>query len=103
LEPLIETELPTGEAIERVFVDAGFNTICHEILTQVVASDWRSFVEKSALRADSFLARLADRDSSEGWPHCEPQAPRSTSASPLQKKLVGLCFARNPAAIRPNA
>jgi len=34
----------------------------HRVVTQVTAADWPSFIEKSALRADSFLARLSDED-----------------------------------------
>jgi hypothetical protein len=43
-----------------VFAAAGFALLAHRVVTQVVASDWPSFVEKSGLRADSFLARLSD-------------------------------------------
>ena len=32
----------------------------HQVVTQVTAPDWPSFIDKSALRADSFLARLSD-------------------------------------------
>ena len=35
-------------------------------MTQVTAADWRSFIEKSAVRADSFLARLSDDDFQQG-------------------------------------
>src|SRR6201987_5387119 len=52
LEPLIESQLPSQEDIERVFIDARFSAISRDVVTQVVASDWRSFVEKSAFRAD---------------------------------------------------
>jgi hypothetical protein len=66
LEPLIESQLPSQEDIRRVFLSAGFSAIGHDVVTQVVASDWRSFVQKSALRADSFLARLSDGDFEQG-------------------------------------
>jgi hypothetical protein len=38
----------------------------HQLVTQVTAPNWPSFVEKSALRADSFLARLSNEDFDEG-------------------------------------
>jgi hypothetical protein len=38
----------------------------HQVVTQVTATDWPSFIEKSALRADSFLARLSDHDFQQG-------------------------------------
>jgi len=66
LERLISTLLPSQQDIERVFVSAGFALVVHRVVTQVVAADWPSFVAKSALRADSFLARLADEDFERG-------------------------------------
>jgi len=38
----------------------------HQVVTQVTAADWPSFIEKSVLRADSFLARLSDDDFQQG-------------------------------------
>jgi len=38
----------------------------HQVMTQVTAGEWPSFIEKSALRADSFLARLSDDDFQQG-------------------------------------
>jgi len=38
----------------------------HQVVTQVTAANWTRFVEKSALRADSFLARLSDDDFQQG-------------------------------------
>jgi ubiquinone/menaquinone biosynthesis C-methylase UbiE len=66
LEPLISSLLPLRQDIEQAFVMAGFAPMVHRVVTQVVASNWPSFVEKSALRADSFLARIADEDFDRG-------------------------------------
>jgi ubiquinone/menaquinone biosynthesis C-methylase UbiE len=62
MRPLIETELPTRNQIEEVFRKTGFSLLVHDIVTQVVASTWSEFIDKTALRADSFLARLRDED-----------------------------------------
>jgi hypothetical protein len=45
---------------------SGFTPVVHQVVTQVTAPNWPSFVEKSALRADSFLARLSDDDFQRG-------------------------------------
>jgi hypothetical protein len=37
-----------------------------QIVTEIVAPDWPSFVRQSALRADSFLARLSDTEFDQG-------------------------------------
>jgi len=49
-----------------VFGAGGFTTVVHQVVTQVTAPDWPSFIAKSALRADSFLARLSDDDFRQG-------------------------------------
>jgi hypothetical protein len=45
---------------------SGFTPVVHRVVTQVTAPNWPSFVEKSALRADSFLARLSNDDFQHG-------------------------------------
>jgi len=60
LLPLIESDLPSRRDIGSVFKMIGFTPVVHQVITQVTAPNWPSFVEKSALRADSFLARLPD-------------------------------------------
>jgi ubiquinone/menaquinone biosynthesis C-methylase UbiE len=66
LQPLIESDLPTREDIDSVFAAAGFAATAHQIVSQLVASDWPSFVQNSALRGDSFLARLSDAEFDRG-------------------------------------
>jgi ubiquinone/menaquinone biosynthesis C-methylase UbiE len=66
LDALIDAELPSRRDVDRVFVAANFSPIIQSTVIQVIAPDWPSFVEKSALRADSFLARLSDRDFEQG-------------------------------------
>ena len=59
IQPLIEGELPDRQGIEGTFVRAGFARMAHQIVRQMVAHDWTTFVGKTALRADSFVARLS--------------------------------------------
>ena len=66
LRALIASDLPARRDIESVFAAGGFTPVVHQVVTQVTATDWPSFVEKSALRADSFLARLSDDDFQQG-------------------------------------
>ena len=60
LRALIASGLPSRRAIRSVFAVGGFTPIVHRVVTQVTAPDWPTFIKKSALRADSFLARLSD-------------------------------------------
>jgi ubiquinone/menaquinone biosynthesis C-methylase UbiE len=57
---MLDADLPSGDEIRSHFAAAGFTPKHHAIIPEVVAPDWASFVRKSALRADSFLARLPD-------------------------------------------
>jgi SAM-dependent methyltransferase len=66
LDPLIESDLPSRHDIDSVFAAAGFVATGHRIVSQFVAADWPSFVENSALRGDSFLARLPDEEFDRG-------------------------------------
>jgi len=66
LKRLIDSQLPSQRDIERMFTAADFVPVVHKVVTQVVAPNWSSFVEKSSLRADSFLARLSDSDFQQG-------------------------------------
>ena len=66
LRALIDSDLPSRRDIEAVFGASGFTLVVHQVVTQVTAPNWPSFVEKSALRADSFLARLPDADFQRG-------------------------------------
>jgi len=60
LDPLIESDLPSREDINSLFAATGFAIAAHQTVSQLVAPDWPSFVENSALRGDSFLARLPE-------------------------------------------
>jgi hypothetical protein len=66
MRPLIESELPARNDIRCVFSAAGFTPVVHEIVRQVVAPNWPTFVRKSSVRADAFLARLPNEDFSAG-------------------------------------
>jgi ubiquinone/menaquinone biosynthesis C-methylase UbiE len=66
LQPLIDSHLPRRKDIEALFVAAGFAASIHHIVTQLVAYNWPDFVQNSALRADSFLARLSDEEFDRG-------------------------------------
>jgi SAM-dependent methyltransferase len=63
---MLDADLPSGNDISSNFVAAGFAAEHHAIITEIVAPDWQGFVGKSALRADSFLARLSETEFNRG-------------------------------------
>jgi ubiquinone/menaquinone biosynthesis C-methylase UbiE len=58
---MLDADLPSSAEITATFSAAGLMPRHHETVREVLAADWPGFVQKSALRADSFLARLSDR------------------------------------------
>ena len=63
---MLDADLPSGDDISSNFVAAGFAAEHHATITEIVAPDWPEFVRKSALRADSFLARLSETEFNRG-------------------------------------
>jgi hypothetical protein len=65
-QPLIDSGLPSRGRSETVFAAGGLTRALDRVLTQIIAADWPSFDEKSALRTDWFLTRLSDDDFHQG-------------------------------------
>ena len=82
IRALIEEQLVSRNHIKSIFEGAGFDTISHKAFTHQISPNWRSFADKMAMRADSFLARLPDDDFHAGMTllraHVEHADPRET-------------------------
>jgi hypothetical protein len=94
LDTLINAELPSQRDIQKVLVAAGFTPVVHRVVTQVVAPDWPSFVAKSALRADSFLARLSDQDFEQGMAALRSPGNEIDQDDPVTEEIDWFVFAR---------
>jgi ubiquinone/menaquinone biosynthesis C-methylase UbiE len=94
LERLIDSELPSQRDIERVFVAGSFAPVVHKVVTQVVAPDWPSFVEKSSLRADSFLARLSDQDFEQGMAALQSHGHTINQNDPVTEEIDWFVFGK---------
>jgi ubiquinone/menaquinone biosynthesis C-methylase UbiE len=66
MRPMVDADLPSSEDVVALFEAAGLRSRAHEIVTHTVAASWQEFADKLALRADSFLARLPDREFESG-------------------------------------
>ncbi len=65
-ESVMEFVLQSRERIESIFRDEGFELVRHELVRSPLAANWRTYAQKIAMRADSILARLSDREFEEG-------------------------------------
>lgn len=61
-KPLAAQTIPRRAPLRAVFEDAGLAQIANEVIAHAIAEDWADFLRKTALRADSFLARLPDAE-----------------------------------------
>jgi ubiquinone/menaquinone biosynthesis C-methylase UbiE len=66
MESLIASDLPSRQEINAAFEEGGFTVLVSRVVKQIIASSWEAFVAKTAVRADSFLARLPDDDFQRG-------------------------------------
>jgi ubiquinone/menaquinone biosynthesis C-methylase UbiE len=94
IQPLIDTELPTRDQVKHVFERAGFTLAIHEIVRQIVAPNWPSFVHKSSLRADSFLARISDEGFAHGMAALRAHAARTSPDEAVVEELDWYVFTK---------
>jgi len=91
---LIDSDLPSRQDIRSVFTASGFSPVVHQVVTQITAPDWSSFVEKSSLRADSFLARLPDDDFDQGMAALRAHGAAIDQDDPVTEEIDWFVFTR---------
>ena len=77
--PMLKADLPSAAEIIVLFEAAGLRNRTHQLVTQMLATDWQQFTDKLALRADSFLARLPDEEFAAGMAKLQAHAGQSAS------------------------
>jgi ubiquinone/menaquinone biosynthesis C-methylase UbiE len=95
LRALIDSDLPSRQDIDSVFALSSFAPVVHQVVTQVTAPNWLSFVEKSALRADSFLARLSDDDFQRGMAALRTHADAIDQNAAVTEEIDWFVFSRD--------
>ncbi len=94
IRPLIEEQLLSRNQIESIFEDAGFDTVAQKAITCQISSNWRSFADKLAMRADSFLARLPDDDFHTGMTALRAYAEDADPGEPVTEEVDFFVFQR---------
>jgi ubiquinone/menaquinone biosynthesis C-methylase UbiE len=95
MQTLIDSNLPSRLEIETLFTTSDFAPVVYQIVTQIIAPSWPSFVEKSALRADSFLARLSDVDFQRGMNAMRAHAAEVARDDMVTEEIAWFVFSRN--------
>ena len=80
--PIMEDCLPTTSFLREVFESAGFSTVSFDVITQEIAADYATYVEKVATGADSVLAQLSPTEFQAGL-----DAMRAHAASAGEKPV----------------
>ena len=88
-------DLPSADEIRAHFAANGFMAMHHEIIREVVAPDWPSFVRKSALRADSFLARLSDTEFDQGMAALRAHGANSDPDEAVTEEIDWFVFTKH--------
>jgi ubiquinone/menaquinone biosynthesis C-methylase UbiE len=89
---MLDADLPSCDDVIANFVAAGFAPRHHEIVIEAIAPDWPSFVHKSALRADSFLARLSDTEFDQGMAALRAHLANINPGGPVTEEIEWFVF-----------
>jgi len=84
--------VPSSKDVITSFANAGFTPVVHQVVRQVIARDWLSFVHKSSLRGDSFLARLSDEDFAAGMAELRAPAAGIDPDCPVTEEIGWFVF-----------
>jgi ubiquinone/menaquinone biosynthesis C-methylase UbiE len=94
VRPMLDADFPSSDQITSNFAAADLTPRHHQIVTEVVAPDWPSFVRKSALRADSFLARLSDTEFDQGMAALRAHGAKIKSAEAITEEIDWFVFTK---------
>jgi ubiquinone/menaquinone biosynthesis C-methylase UbiE len=94
MQPLIAAELPARDDIQRIFLNTGFRRAAHQVIRHVVARNWQSYVHKSALRADSFLARLSNESFDAGMAGLRAHAAEIDPGEAVTEEIDWFVFSK---------
>ena len=75
--PIMEDYIPSSAFVREVFLAAGFSTVSCDLVTQQIAPDYVSYVDKLAAGADSVLAQLSASDFQAGLEAIRAYAARA--------------------------
>ncbi|MFZ1991118.1 MAG: methyltransferase domain-containing protein [Alphaproteobacteria bacterium] len=92
--PMMNAALASLSEIEAIFIKAGFSRARHEVVESEVAGSWLQYAEKTAHRADSFLAQLSDEEFAAGLAALRRYAEHAPS-EPVFEQVDFFAFERS--------
>ena len=94
IRSIAEGQLTSRSQMTSVLESAGFKSVTHKAVTHLMSPDWRSFADKMALRADSFLARLPDDDFETGMAALRAYAEQEAPGGAVTQEVDFFVFQR---------
>lgn len=94
IRSLMEEALPSRARTTRIFEEAGFHAIAHDIVHHELSPDWSGFADKMSLRSDSFLVRLPDEDFRLGLARLRDHAETADAREPVTEDVDFFVFRR---------
>jgi ubiquinone/menaquinone biosynthesis C-methylase UbiE len=88
---LLEQRLPSLQHQREVFEAASFETVAYDVVVQEVAPDYLAYSEKLALKADSIIASLDDKEFEAGLQTLRSHAA-TTPPHPVMEPIDLLVF-----------
>lgn len=94
IRAIIQEQLMAREDVIALFVAAGFGLVAHDVMWHRTAQDWPDFAAKTALKADSFVARLPDEEFRRGLAAMQDHAASTGSDGPVGLNVDLFVFGR---------
>jgi ubiquinone/menaquinone biosynthesis C-methylase UbiE len=91
---ILSNDLQSQAVIETAFVTAGFQSVCHELVSSEAAGNWSAYADKIAFRADSILAQLSDQEFQSGLAALRAHAATAPADQPLIELVDFFVFRR---------
>jgi ubiquinone/menaquinone biosynthesis C-methylase UbiE len=89
---ILRDVLPSQARIESIFLGAGCQRVCHELVCSELAPDRNTYAEKLAHRADSVLAQLSDDEFEEGLAALRRYAATAPASAPVTEPVDFFVF-----------
>ena len=94
IRSIVEEQLISRIQMKSIIEGAGFDTVTHKAVTHQMSPNWRSFADKMALRADSFVTRLPDDDFETGMTALRAYAEHEDPGEPVTEEVDFFVFQR---------
>ncbi len=94
IRAIIQEQLMAREDLIALFEAAGFGLVAHDVVWHETAQDWQDFAAKTALKADSFVARLPEEEFKRGMAAMQDHASSAASDAPVGVKVDLFVFGR---------